>query len=127
MRMGQGFVIMQNNEGDSWATTNQLLEGRLPHHFGCSAFMASMAAERGNEGEEIRDLRRQPVLAQSLREKLNHQKEIRELERRRTGKRRDLFNAQDSINAKREDLFGQVEEKLKQTSITRHFLRFDGD
>ncbi|MHB8968823.1 MAG: SNF2-related protein [Pirellulaceae bacterium] len=66
--------------------------------------------------KEIRELRRSSVLAQSLQDKLNLQKEIRDLERRRTSKRRDLFNAQDSIDAQREDLIGKVEEKLKQTS-----------
>ena len=77
---------------------------------------SSLETEIKDLDKEIRELRRSSVLAQSLQDKLNLQKEIRELERRRTGKRRDLFNAQDSIDAQREDLIGKVEEKLKQTS-----------
>lgn len=65
---------------------------------------------------DFREIRRTSALAQSLQDKLSHQKEIRELERRRTNKRRELFDAQDAIDAKREDLIGKVEEKLKQSS-----------
>jgi len=76
----------------------------------------SLETEIKDLDKEIRERRRSSALAQSLQDKLNIQKDIRDLERRRTDKRRDLFNAQDSIDAQREDLIGKVEKKLKQTS-----------
>jgi adenine-specific DNA-methyltransferase len=76
----------------------------------------SLETEIKDMDKEIRELRRASALAQSLQDKLSHQKEIRDLERRRTNKRRELFNAQDAIDAQREDLIGKVEEKLKQTT-----------
>ncbi len=79
----------------------------------------SLETEIKDLDKEIRELRRSSALAQSLQDKLNIQKDIRDLERRRTEKRRDLFNAQDSIDAQREDLIGKVEEKLKQTSTVQ--------
>jgi ERCC4-related helicase len=80
---------------------------------------SSLETEIKDLDKEIRERRRSSVLAQSLQDKLNLQKDIRELERRRTGKRRELFNAQDSIDAQREDLIGKVEEKLRQTSTVQ--------
>lgn len=64
----------------------------------------------------IRDLRRTSALAQSLQDKLEYQKQLRELERRRTSKRRELFDAQDAIDQQREELIGKIEKQLKQSN-----------
>ena len=48
--------------------------------------------------KQIRELRRTAALAQSLQDKLTHQKQLRDLERRRNAKRRELFDAQDAID-----------------------------
>ncbi|MDZ7620150.1 MAG: hypothetical protein U1E05_24380 [Patescibacteria group bacterium] len=74
----------------------------------------SLETEIKDLDREICELRRASALAQSLQDKLSHQKEIRELERRRTNKRRELFTAQDEIDARREDLISKVEAKLQQ-------------
>lgn len=66
--------------------------------------------------KQIRELRRSAALAQSLQDKLTHQKQLRELERRRNAKRRELFDAQDAIDTQREDLIGKIEKQLKHTS-----------
>jgi superfamily II DNA or RNA helicase len=69
--------------------------------------------------KQIRELRRSAALAQSLQDKLAHQKQLRDLERRRNGKRRELFDAQDAIDQQREDLIGKIEKQLKHTSEVR--------
>ena len=69
--------------------------------------------------KQIRELRRTAALAQSLQDKLAHQKQLRDLERRRNGKRRELFDAQDAIDHQREDLIGKIEKQLKHTSEVR--------
>lgn len=66
--------------------------------------------------KQIRELRRSSALAQSLQDKLAHQKQLRELERSRNVKRRELFDAQDAIDGQREELIGKIEKQLKHTS-----------
>ncbi len=68
---------------------------------------------------QIRELRRTAALAQSLQDKLTHQKQLRDLERRRNVKRRELFDAQDAIDTQREELIGKIEKQLKHTSTVQ--------
>jgi len=67
----------------------------------------------------IRELRRTAVLAQSLQDKLACQKQIRNLERRRNAKRRELFDAQDAIDGQREELIGKIEKQLQHTTTVQ--------
>jgi len=69
--------------------------------------------------KQIRELRRTAALAQSLQDKLTHQKQLRDLEGRRNSKRRELFDAQDAIDQQRGDLIGKIEKQLKHRSDTR--------
>ena len=55
----------------------------------------------------------------SLQDKLAHQKQLRDLERRRDGKRRELFAAQDAIDHQREDLIGKIEKQLKHMNVVK--------
>ena len=50
----------------------------------------------------------------SLTEKLAAQKELKSLESKRNQKRRELYNAQDQIDAQRDSLIGDIEKQLKQ-------------
>lgn len=63
---------------------------------------------------EIRDARRTAALAQSLTDKLAAQKTMKGLEEKRKRKRRELFDAQDAIDLKRDELIADIELQLKQ-------------
>lgn len=68
---------------------------------------------------EIRDARRTAALAQALADKLTAQKAMKGLEEKRKRKRRELFDAQDAIDVKRDALIEDIEKQLKQTVSTR--------
>jgi adenine-specific DNA-methyltransferase len=61
------------------------------------------------------------LAALTLEEKLNYQREIRALESARNTKRKTLLEAQDDIDRHRDELIGQIEEKLK-VGYTRQTL-----
>ncbi len=69
--------------------------------------------------KQIRELRRTSALAQALQDKLTHQKQVRELERRRNDRRRELFDAQDAIDLQREELIGKIEKQLTHTNTVQ--------
>ena len=56
------------------------------------------------------------LLAQSLQDKLTHQKQLRDLECRCNAKWRELFDVQDVIDLQREELIGKIEKQLQHTS-----------
>jgi uncharacterized iron-regulated protein len=74
--------------------------------------------------KHIRDLRRMAALAQSLQDKLTHQKQLRDLERRRNGKRRELFDVQDAIDKQREELIVKIEKQLIKTHSVKTLFVF---
>jgi F0F1-type ATP synthase membrane subunit b/b' len=63
---------------------------------------------------QIKEAKRAATLALSLEEKLAGQKQIKALESLRNGKRRALFDAQDEIDRRREQLIADIETKLVQ-------------
>lgn len=62
----------------------------------------------------IKDTRRTAAASLTLEEKLRYQKEMRELEQQRNTKRRALFDAQDAIDRRRDELIAGIEGKLEQ-------------
>ncbi len=64
---------------------------------------------------QIKEARRAATLALTLEDKLAGQKQIKALEAQRNQKRRSLFDAQDQIDRQRDELIGQIENKLAQT------------
>lgn len=66
---------------------------------------------------QIKESRRTATNALTLEEKLAGQKQIKALEIQRNNRRRSLFDAQDDIDRRREQLIAEVELKLKQSVI----------
>lgn len=72
--------------------------------------------------KEIRETRKSAALAQLLSEKLEKQKTTRNLERTRNTKRRELFEAQDAIDERREGLISDIEKQLQQKLTERRIF-----
>jgi len=70
--------------------------------------------ELKNLDKQIRESRKVATMDQSLRDKLETQKAIMALERTRNQKRHELFDAQDVIDAQREELIANIERRLAQ-------------
>ena len=78
---------------------------------------------------EIRDLDAEIKLRKSearkltrLEEKIEAQRLVKDLEKRRSEKRRSLFEAQDEVDAQKEKLFDEVEQTLRQKKATEETL-----
>ena len=56
--------------------------------------------------------------ALTLEEKLEGQKQVKALESQRNAKRRALFDAEDDIGRRREQLIAEIEGKLQQQCFT---------
>ena len=65
---------------------------------------------------QIKEARRAATAALTLEEKLAGQKQVKALEAQRNQKRRSLFDAQDQVDAQREQLIASIEGKLTQQS-----------
>jgi adenine-specific DNA-methyltransferase len=66
---------------------------------------------------QIKEARRAATAALTLEEKLAGQKQIKALESQRNARRRALFDAQDDIDRRREQLIAEIEGKLQQRTI----------
>lgn len=64
---------------------------------------------------QIKQARRSATAALTLEEKLAGQKQVKALESQRNAKRRALFDAQDDIDRRREQLIAEIEGKLQQS------------
>lgn len=63
---------------------------------------------------QIKAARRAATAVHTLEEKLSGQKQVKGLESQRIAKRRTLFDAQDEIDRRREQLIAEIEGKLQQ-------------
>lgn len=64
---------------------------------------------------QIKEARRAATVAVTLEEKLAGQKQIKALEAQRSQKRRSLFDAQDQVDAQREELIVEIEARMTQS------------
>jgi superfamily II DNA or RNA helicase len=72
---------------------------------------------------QIKEARRADTAAPTLGEKLDLQREIRRLESRRREKRRELFDAQDDIDGRRDRLIEEMASKLEQRETRTELFR----
>ncbi len=72
--------------------------------------------------KEIREVRKQAKLAPTLEEKLVFQRGQKKLEKKRSAARRELFEKQDEVDNKREEMISEIEDRLeKNVSQTEIF------
>jgi len=67
---------------------------------------------------QIRAARKESTQSPNLEGKLAAQKQLRALDQIRTRKRRELFESQDGIDGRRDNLIAQIEAQMKQTQRT---------
>jgi adenine-specific DNA-methyltransferase len=65
---------------------------------------------------QIKEARRAATTALTLEEKLTGQKKIKALESQRNERRRSLFDAQDEVETRRDQLIAEIEGKLAQSA-----------
>lgn len=71
---------------------------------------------------EIEHLKREAKLTRNLAEKLEMNKQIKELEKKRNEMRRNLYDQQDEIDEQKDRLFEEIEKKLEQRTKTEHLF-----
>lgn len=83
---------------------------------------SSLEREIKELDERIREVRRKALAGDTLEDKLEAQKGLKLLERARARKRKDLFESQDRIDVRRDELIDQVERKLVQSVEVDHLF-----
>jgi len=73
---------------------------------------------------KIREGRKTPALAASLKDKQEAQKTLKSLEGERNRKRRELFDAQDTIDGQRDELIKRIEGQLHQKHAVKTIFLF---
>jgi adenine-specific DNA-methyltransferase len=68
--------------------------------------------------KDIKEAKKSAAASMSLAAKLEHQKQLRDLEQSRNAKRRSLYEAQDNIDEQRDTLINKVEKQLQCTVNT---------
>ncbi len=69
--------------------------------------------------KEIRQVRKDAKLAPTLEEKLELQKQQKKLETKRNKDRRELFNKQDEVDARRDEMIHTIEERLTKRLVEK--------
>ncbi len=71
---------------------------------------------------KIRDAKRQSRQAQSLEEQKEWQIKIKKLEKQKRNQRREIFDVEDAIEEKRDELIAGLEKRLMQKTSTHHLF-----
>ena len=67
---------------------------------------------------QIKEARRAAIAALTLEDKLATQKQIKALEAQRSQRRRSLFEAQDKVDAQRDEMIAKIESRMQQSAIS---------
>jgi adenine-specific DNA-methyltransferase len=86
---------------------------------------AGLEREIKDLDRRIREARRTATAAGTLEEKLAGQKQVRALESERNQKRRSLFDAQDDLERRRDELIASVEAKLRRALDLRELFAIE--
>lgn len=105
-KRNQAFFEMEIEKLNFWADDVKI---------GLEREISDLDAEIKLRKSEARKLTR-------LEEKIEAQRMVKDLEKRRSEKRRSLFEAQDEVDAKKEKLFDEVERTLRQKKATEETL-----
>ena len=103
----------QPKDTAGWLGSRTFARGNHEHY--------SLAFRRRHPAR-IKESRAKGKSAATLAEKLEHQKEQRALEATRDKKRRELFDRQDEIQQRRDQLIEELERQLKQRLEERLIL-----
>ena len=112
----QAVTDLQRNRAQEEA------EQRQQSHFSAEIDKLDLWAEDLKNGLELRikelevaikEAKRSSTLAMKLEEKLGFQKQVKELEAERNQARRRLFDAQDEIDLKRDEIISGIEKQLR--------------
>jgi hypothetical protein len=114
------------------ATISQSISGRNLHFFEAETekldgwaddLKLGLEREIKELDRQIKEVKRATMTTSTLEEKLLKQKEIKALEAQRNQRRRSLFDAQDEVDKRRDDLIQQIESKLTQrTQVEKLFV-----
>lgn len=74
--------------------------------------------------KEIRELRKQARQAATLEAKVEIVRKVKDLEKKQSEKRRNLFEAQDEVDRRKEGLLSAIEARLKQKISVSHLFAF---
>lgn len=80
----------------------------------CRKLKVGLEREIKEFDRQIKEVRKAAVAALTLEEKLAGQKQIKALETERGKRRRALFDAQDQIDQRRDQIIEEIEGKLQQ-------------
>lgn len=72
---------------------------------------------------EIEQSKREAKLTRNLKEKLDKNKKVKELEKERNDMRRSLYDQQDEIEEQKERLFDDIEKRLEQRITTEAIMK----
>jgi adenine-specific DNA-methyltransferase len=73
--------------------------------------------------QQIKETKKASALSVSLEEKVAHQRTVKDLESERNQQRRRLFDAQDEIDAKRDEIIGEIEGRIRTLEDVRGLFR----